>query len=112
MRYTFMCGCCFKRVMSAAGVPRQVSWVLLLLPVQVARYFCTGDIEAAADWAHYALSVPRYTHFTSPIRRFPDIVVHRLLAAALERAGTRSNDDLAPVPQTGAEHAKSGSISD
>ncbi len=64
---------------------------------QVARYFCTGDIEDPSDWGHYALSVPRYTHFTSPIRRFPDVVVHRLLAAALERAGARPNDDLAPV---------------
>lgn len=34
------------------------------------------------DRRHYALSVPLYTHFTSPIRRYADVMVHRLLEAA------------------------------
>ncbi|KAI3717674.1 hypothetical protein L1987_69440 [Smallanthus sonchifolius] len=54
-------------------------------PMQLATYFCSGDvIDNGKDWGHYALSVPLYTHFTSPLRRYADIIVHRTLAATLE----------------------------
>lgn len=53
--------------------------------MQLAAYFCSGELkDAESEWGHYALSVPLYTHFTSPLRRYPDIVVHRTLAAVLE----------------------------
>lgn len=53
-------------------------------PMQFARYFCTGILEHEKLFSHYALNVPLYTHFTSPIRRYADVMVHRLLAAAVD----------------------------
>ncbi|XP_067645886.1 DIS3-like exonuclease 2 [Eurosta solidaginis] len=59
---------------------------LLTKPMARAKYFCSEGKSEEADLWHYALSIPIYTHFTSPIRRYPDILVHRVLAAALDYA--------------------------
>jgi exoribonuclease R len=48
-----------------------------------AQYFCTGDHEPD-DFYHYGLAAEYYTHFTSPIRRYADVVAHRLLMQSLE----------------------------
>lgn len=49
-----------------------------------AEYICASRISSLQDLRHYALNVPLYTHFTSPIRRYSDCIVHRLLYAAIE----------------------------
>ncbi|CAH1759149.1 3396_t:CDS:10 [Entrophospora sp. SA101] len=61
---------------------KEVLELLAIKPLQRAKYFCTGTLDIA-KYQHYALNVPLYTHFTSPIRRYADVLVHRMLEAAL-----------------------------
>ncbi|NWU20295.1 DI3L2 exonuclease, partial [Dyaphorophyia castanea] len=62
---------------------KEVLTYMFSRPMQMALYFCTGVLEDETLFHHYALNVPFYTHFTSPIRRYADIIVHRLLSASL-----------------------------
>ncbi|KAK6171546.1 hypothetical protein SNE40_019712 [Patella caerulea] len=47
-----------------------------------AFYVCSANFASLLN-AHYSLNLPQYTHFTSPIRRYFDIVVHRMVSACI-----------------------------
>lgn len=47
------------------------------------KYFCSGMLDIA-KYGHYSLNEPLYTHFTSPLTHYADILVHRQLEAVLQ----------------------------
>jgi ribonuclease R len=60
-----------------AGKPEErILSYLMLRSLKQARY-------SEQNVGHFALAAPVYTHFTSPIRRYPDLMVHRVLKAVL-----------------------------
>ena len=67
----------------AAGTPEIQAIQLLALRAMAKACYSTDNI------GHYGLAFRFYTHFTSPIRRYPDMMVHRLLSLYLEGADSQ-----------------------
>jgi ribonuclease R len=75
-----------KLVERIRGTPEERAIAMLMLrTMQKARYDGT-------DLGHFGLAAEHYTHFTSPIRRYPDLVVHRTLRE--QRQGLATEEKL------------------
>ena len=79
-----------KLTQKIAGKPEErILSYLMLRSLKQARY-------SAENEGHFALAAPAYTHFTSPIRRYPDLIVHRILKDVLRESADR-NEGSMPV---------------
>jgi ribonuclease R len=83
-----------KLTAKIAGKPEErILSYLMLRSLKQARY-------SEKNVGHFALASPSYTHFTSPIRRYPDLIVHRLLRELIQGgANTEGAAILSDAPQ-------------
>ena len=105
----------FERPMEArlvAGDPKVIQEILAASALRSEGELVSSLLLRAmkrADYrpenqGHYGLASEAYCHFTSPIRRYPDLVVHRMLRAALTRRPEKFDQEVAALPWI-AEHS-------
>ena len=96
----------FKRILDRArerGIGTPVSYVLLRTMMK-ARYseICSG---------HFGLGSEKYCHFTSPIRRYPDLTVHRIISTMLKKGSAEYvRDKYAGFTALSARYSSDGEL--
>jgi len=89
-----------KLTQKIAGKPEErILSYLMLRSLKQARY-------SEENEGHFALAAPAYTHFTSPIRRYPDLIVHRILKDVLRESPERDDGGI-PVGVAQGTHSES-----
>ncbi|KAL2843100.1 hypothetical protein BJY01DRAFT_235768 [Aspergillus pseudoustus] len=72
---------------------------ILMKAMQRAKYYVAGTLQDDQRH-HYTLNLPVYTHFTNPLRRYADILVHRQLEAVLSDGAIEFTDDIESLSKT------------
>ena len=76
-----------RTIFEARGEPKELAVNTLILR-SLKRAVYSEELEG-----HFGLAIPHYTHFTSPIRRYPDLIIHRIVNSLINGRQTHYDEE-------------------